>query len=62
MLAALQRKVDAVAEEVRSKLPTYPHCGQPGGDWGASRYSPGYMAGTLGKLADLSLPLPLLRL
>jgi hypothetical protein len=31
MLAALQRKVDAVAEEVRSQTPECPQCGQPMG-------------------------------
>lgn len=31
MLAALQRKVDAVAQEVRSKTPACPQCGQPMG-------------------------------
>jgi len=29
MLAALQRQVDAVAQEIGSQAPNCPHCGQP---------------------------------
>jgi hypothetical protein len=59
MLAALQRKVDAVAAEVGSQRARLSAM-RPA--HGASRYSPRYLAGALGTLTGLCAPLPLLAL
>ena len=74
MLAALQRKVDAVAEEAGSRAPACPQCGQPMGhhdtrsaswraQWGRLRVlAPRYLAGALGTFTGLRASLPLLGL
>jgi len=50
MLAALQRKVDAVAEEAGNQAPACPQCGQPMGHHDTR----GWLAGELGTLTVMA--------